>query len=69
MAQQQTTSGLSVDMAAIVRRQKLQDLLFHRVTWFFSMLVLLALAGILVSLLINAWLAFQKFGVSFIYVS
>ena len=67
MAQQQTTSGLSVDMAAIVRRQKLQDLLFHRVTWFFSMLVLLALAGILVSLLINAWPAFQKFGVSFIW--
>jgi len=67
MAQQQATSGLSVDMAAIVRRQKLQDLLFHRVTWFFSMLVLLALAGILVSLLINAWPAFQKFGVSFIW--
>jgi phosphate transport system permease protein len=67
MAQQQATSGLSVDMAVIVRRQKLQDLLFHRVTWFFSMLVLLALAGILVSLLINAWPAFQKFGVSFIW--
>jgi phosphate transport system permease protein len=67
MAQNQAASGLSADMAAIVRRQKMQDFLFHRVTWLFSMLVLLALAGILVSLLINAWPAFQKFGLGFIW--
>ncbi|MEY4014189.1 MAG: phosphate transporter permease subunit PstC [Pseudomonadota bacterium] len=54
-------------MHAIVRRQKLEDFLFHKITWSFSMLVLLALAGILISLLINAWPAFQKFGVEFIW--
>jgi phosphate transport system permease protein len=54
-------------MLAIVRRQKLEDFLFHKITWSFSMLVLLALVGILISLLINAWPTFQKFGLQFIW--
>jgi len=54
-------------MHAIVRRQKLEDFLFHKITWSFSMLVLLALVGILISLLINAWPTFQKFGLQFIW--
>lgn len=55
------------NMAAIARRQRWQDIAFHRITQSFSLLVLLALVGIIVSLLINAWPAFHKFGVNFIW--
>ena len=59
----------SVDksMLAVSRRQRIQDFFFHKITWFFSMLVLVALVGILVSLFINAWPTFQKFGWAFIW--
>jgi phosphate transport system permease protein len=55
------------NMVSIARRQRIQDIFFHRVTQAFSLLVLVALTGIIVSLFINAWPAFQKFGVSFIW--
>ena len=55
------------NMAAIARRQRWQDIFFHRITQSFSLLVLIALVGIIVSLLINAWPAFHKFGVNFIW--
>ncbi|MEY3952861.1 MAG: hypothetical protein RL320_1663, partial [Pseudomonadota bacterium] len=67
MSAVETSQASSDRMHAIVRRQKLQDFLFHKITWSFSMLVLLALAGILISLLINAWPAFHKFGIEFIW--
>jgi phosphate transport system permease protein len=54
-------------MLALVKRQRLQDGLFHRLTQLFSLLVLLALAGIIVSLFINAWPTFQKFGLPFLW--
>jgi len=54
-------------VAAIARRQRLADTLFHRVTQLFSLLVLAALLGIIVSLLINAWPAFRKFGLEFVW--
>jgi len=54
-------------MISIARRQRLQDMFFHRVTQAFSLLVLVALLGIIVSLFINAWPAFQKFGLRFIW--
>ncbi|MCL1962530.1 MAG: phosphate ABC transporter permease subunit PstC [Desulfovibrionaceae bacterium] len=54
-------------MAAIARRQRWQDWLFHRGTQAFSLLVLAALAGILVSLFISAWPAFQTFGLPFLW--
>ena len=57
----------NLQMIAIARRQRLQDMLFHRVTQAFSLLVLVALLGIIVSLFINAWPAFQKFGLRFIW--
>ena len=57
----------SPNMMSIARRQRLQDVLFHRVTQGFSLLVLVALMGIIVSLFINAWPAFQKFGMKFIW--
>ena len=55
------------NMASIARRQRFQDILFHRVTQSFSLLVLVALLGIIVSLFINAWPTFQKFGFNFIW--
>jgi phosphate transport system permease protein len=54
-------------MQAVVKRQRLQDVVFHRLTQLFSLLVLLALAGIIVSLFINAWPTFAKFGAHFIW--
>ena len=54
-------------VTAIARRQRLQDVVFHRLTQAFSLLVLLALLGIIVSLFINAWPAFQKFGIRFLW--
>lgn len=60
----QTGSQKMIDIA---RRQRWQDAVFHRLTQTFSLLVLLALVGIIVSLFINAWPTFQKFGVRFIW--
>jgi len=54
-------------MLALIKRQRLQDGIFHRLTQLFSLLVLVALAGIIVSLFINAWPTFQKFGVRFLW--
>lgn len=54
-------------MMSIARRQRLQDMFFHRITQLFSLLVLVALLAIIVSLFINAWPAFQKFGARFIW--
>jgi phosphate transport system permease protein len=54
-------------MLAIVRRQRIQDFFFHKVTLTFSLLVLVALLGIMGSLFVNAWPAFQKFGIGFIW--
>lgn len=51
----------------VVKRQRLQDFLFHKVTLSFSLLVLAGLAGILISLIITAWPAFKKFGLEFIW--
>lgn len=51
----------------VVKKQRMQDFFFHKVTLFFSLLVLVALAGILISLAITAWPAFKKFGFEFIW--
>ncbi len=55
------------NMASIAKRQRFQDVLFHRITQSFSLLVLIALMGIIISLFINAWPTFQKFGFNFIW--
>lgn len=59
--------AVNPNMAAIANRQRFQDILFHRITQSFSLLVLIALVGIIVSLFINAWPTFQKFGFNFIW--
>lgn len=69
MSSQPVAESVSVGprMQSIARRQRLQDVLFHRITQGFSLLVLVALMGILVSLFVNALPAFQKFGARFIW--
>jgi len=58
---------VSNDMVMIAKKQRSQDFFFHRVTQGFSLLVLLALLGIIITLFINAWPTFQKFGLHFIW--
>ncbi len=63
-----TTSGmLDPRMMAVVKKQRIQDFVFHKVTMLVAGLVLVARAGILVSLMISAWPAFKKFGIDFIW--
>ena len=50
-----------------VRKQRIQDFLFHKLTLSFSLIVLVALIGILVSLAMVSWPAFKKFGIEFIW--
>jgi phosphate transport system permease protein len=51
----------------ISKLQRVQDLFFHGVTQFFAVSVLIALLGIITSLVINAWPALDKFGVGFFF--
>jgi len=60
-------ANVSADMQAVARRQRWQDWLFHRGTQLFSLLVLAALVGIIVSLFVNAWPTLQKFGLKFLW--
>jgi phosphate transport system permease protein len=57
----------SASMVAVAKKQRLQDAIFHRLTQTFSLLVLVALVGIIVSLFINAWPTFAKFGAHFLW--
>lgn len=61
------TGAVPPNMAAIARRQRGQDWLFHRGTQAFSLLVLAALIGIMVSLFISAWPTFKAFGLQFLW--
>ncbi len=55
------------NMRSVAKKQRLQDAVFHRLTQSFSLLVLIALAGIIVSLFYNALPTFTKFGVHFLW--
>ena len=52
---------------SIARNQRVQDVLFHKVTLLFALTVLFALAGILVSLVVSSWPTLQKFGLPFLW--
>lgn len=60
-----STAG-SIDMMNGVSAARWQDFLFHKLTFSFALLVLLVLVGIMVSLIIGAWPAFEKFGPGFV---
>jgi phosphate transport system permease protein len=53
-------------MGSTMRRQRLQDFLFHKITLFFALSVLAVLVGIIVALIVGAWPAFKEFGPAFI---
>lgn len=55
------------NMLAVVKRQRIQDFFFHKLTLGFSLMVLVALLGIIISLFVNAWPSFAKFGVGFVW--
>jgi phosphate transport system permease protein len=71
MSEPAAPTGGPDDSAALmlqrVRRFALQDRLFAGVTLLFAILVLLALAGIIGSLVYEAWPAFQEFGPGFMW--
>ena len=62
-----TSRMLDPRMMAVLKKQRIQDFLFHKVTMLFAILVLVALAAIMISLMFSAWPAFKKFGISFIW--
>ena len=55
--------------AAQVRKFKIQDMLFHQVTLVFAFIVLAALAGILVSLALEAMPVLKQFGPAFLWTN
>jgi phosphate transport system permease protein len=68
MNTQTADSGMrDTRLLQIVRKQRIQDFIFHKLTLSFSLIVLISLVGILISLAVAAWPTFQKFGVGFIW--
>ncbi|HAT40015.1 phosphate ABC transporter permease subunit PstC [Polynucleobacter necessarius] len=63
----QSHSAPTPQALSIAKLQRIQDLLFHGITQFFAIGVLIALLGILVSLSINAWPALSTFGPGFFF--
>lgn len=60
------TGNFSSPHIATMRKQKLQDFLFHKITLSFAFFVLLVLAGIVFSLFYGAMPAMKEFGFAFI---
>lgn len=68
MNTQTADSGMrDTRLLQIVRKQRIQDFIFHKLTLSFSLIVLVSLVGILISLAVVAWPTFHKFGVGFIW--
>jgi phosphate transport system permease protein len=53
-------------MLSTMRKQRIQDFIFHKVTMAFALSVLVVLVGIIVSLVLGAIPAFAEFGPAFI---
>ncbi|MDB5963014.1 MAG: uncharacterized protein JWP59_4308 [Massilia sp.] len=68
MAEMQATdsSERQAAMHSTMRKQRIQDFLFHKITMLFAASVLLVLVGIIISLIIGAIPAFREFGPGFI---
>ena len=63
----QSHSAPTPQALRIAKLQRIQDFLFHGTTQFFALSVLIALIGIIISLIINAWPALDKFGIGFFF--
>jgi phosphate transport system permease protein len=51
----QSHSAPTPQALRIAKLQRIQDFLFHAITQFFALSVLIALLGIMISLVSNAW--------------
>jgi phosphate transport system permease protein len=66
-SQEQIEGGIfSKALIATMRKQRLQDFFFHKITLVFALSVLFVLLGIIVSLIIGAVPALKEFGLPFI---
>ncbi len=54
-------------MMSVMRKQRMQDFLFHKVTMLFALSVLVVLVGIIISLILESIPAFKTFGLHFIF--
>ncbi|MEY2706369.1 MAG: hypothetical protein RI905_118, partial [Pseudomonadota bacterium] len=63
----QSSDMLTPQAEKILKMQRLQDFVFHQSTLFFALSVLVALIGIIISLIINAWPALREFGLGFFF--
>jgi len=63
----QSSDMLTPQAEKILKLQRLQDFIFHKATLFFALSVLIALIGIIISLIINAWPALREFGLGFFF--
>ena len=61
----QSSDMLTPQAEKILKMQRIQDFVFHQSTLFFALSVLVALIGIIISLVINAWPALKEFGLGF----
>ncbi|MFZ4878800.1 phosphate ABC transporter permease subunit PstC [Janthinobacterium sp. Mn2066] len=62
-----TDSISHAQMLSTMRKQRIQDFLFHKVTMLFAMSVLLVLVGIIISLIMESVPTFKTFGMGFIF--
>jgi phosphate transport system permease protein len=63
----QLSDMLTPQAEKILKLQKVQDFIFHKATLFFALSVLVALVGIIISLIVNAWPALSTFGLGFFF--
>lgn len=63
----QSSDMLTPQAERILKIQKIQDFVFHKSTLFFALSVLVALIGIIISLVVNAWPALSAFGLGFFF--
>jgi phosphate transport system permease protein len=63
----QSSDMLTPQAERILKIQKIQDFVFHKSTLFFALSVLVALVGIIISLIVNAWPALSAFGLGFFF--
>ncbi len=67
MKTSQSSDMLTPQAEKILKIQKIQDFVFHKSTLFFALSVLVALVGIIISLVVNAWPALSTFGLGFFF--
>ncbi len=63
----QASDMLTPQAEKVLKRQRVEDFLFHKTTLLFALTVLVALLGIIISLIINAWPVLNEFGVTFFF--